>query len=48
MSEEDSKGGKMPRLTIMEEVLLLGLKDKQVCPAHIFFPSLHFSRCDME
>lgn len=30
MTEEDSKGGKMPRLTIMEEVLLLGLKDKQV------------------
>ena len=28
--EEDSKGGKLPRLTIMEEVLLLGLKDKQV------------------
>jgi len=29
MTEEDGKGGKMPRLTIMEEVLLLGLKDKQ-------------------
>ncbi len=29
--EEDAKqGGKAPRLTIMEEVLLLGLKDKQV------------------
>lgn len=27
---EDSQGGKMPRLTIMEEVLLLGLKDKHV------------------
>lgn len=27
---EDSRGGKMPRLTIMEEVLLLGLKDKHV------------------
>ncbi len=30
-SEEAKIGGKMPRLTIMEEVLLLGLKDKQVC-----------------
>lgn len=29
-SEEARIGGKMPRLTIMEEVLLLGLKDKQV------------------
>ena len=28
--EEARIGGKMPRLTIMEEVLLLGLKDKQV------------------
>ncbi|EIW74488.1 GPP34-domain-containing protein [Coniophora puteana RWD-64-598 SS2] len=27
--EEARAGGKMPRLTIMEEVLLLGLKDKQ-------------------
>ena len=25
-----SSGGRMPRLTLMEEVLLLGLKDKQV------------------
>lgn len=30
-SEEARIGGKMPRLTIMEEVLLLGIKDKQVC-----------------
>lgn len=30
-TEEAKIGGKMPRLTIMEEVLLLGLKDKQVC-----------------
>lgn len=30
MTEEDGRGGKMPKLTIMEEVLLLGLKDKQV------------------
>ena len=29
-SEEAKTGGKMPRLTIMEEVLLLGIKDKQV------------------
>ncbi|KAG2359584.1 hypothetical protein BDR07DRAFT_1414566 [Suillus spraguei] len=30
--QEDSRyGGRMPRLTIMEEVLLLGLKDKHVC-----------------
>lgn len=28
--DEVKAGGKMPRLTIMEEVLLLGLKDKQV------------------
>ena len=28
--EEARIGGKMPRLTIMEEVLLLGIKDKQV------------------
>jgi hypothetical protein len=32
VNEEDGKGGKLPRLTIMEEVLLLGLKDKQVRP----------------
>lgn len=41
MTEEDGKGGKMPRLTIMEEVLLLGLKDKQVRP--IRFRPLLFS-----
>lgn len=29
--DESRVGGKMPRLTIMEEVLLLGIKDKQVC-----------------
>jgi Golgi phosphoprotein 3 len=28
--EELKVGGKMPRLTLMEEVLLLGIKDKQV------------------
>ncbi len=32
--DEDARlGGKPPRLTIMEEVLLLGLKDKQVSPS---------------
>ena len=29
--EEARAGGKAPRLTLMEEVLLLGLKDQQVC-----------------
>lgn len=29
--EDARQGGKSPRLTIMEEVLLLGIKDKQVC-----------------
>lgn len=29
-SEDQKLGGRAPRLTIMEEVLLLGLKDKQV------------------
>jgi hypothetical protein len=38
--EEDSKGGKLPRLTIMEEVLLLGLKDKQVRPT--LYPPIFF------
>jgi Golgi phosphoprotein 3 len=28
--EELKVGGKVPRLTLMEEVLLLGIKDKQV------------------
>jgi golgi phosphoprotein 3 len=28
--EEAKTGGKLPKLTIMEEVLLLGIKDKQV------------------
>jgi golgi phosphoprotein 3 len=34
--EEDSKtGGRMPQLTLMEEVLLLGLKDRQASlPVH--------------
>lgn len=28
---ENRERGKLPKLTLMEEVLLLGLKDKQVC-----------------
>ena len=36
-SEEARTGGKMPRLTILEEVLLLGIKDKQV-KLFSFFP----------
>lgn len=38
-SEEARTGGKLPRLTIMEEVLLLGIKDKQVNP---FFSLLRY------
>jgi hypothetical protein len=30
LEERVEEGGKMPKLTIMEEVLLLGLKDRQV------------------
>lgn len=37
--EEARTGGKMPRLTIMEEVLLLGIKDKQVGPWLVSFIS---------
>ncbi len=29
---ESEERNKQPKLTLMEEVLLLGLKDKQVCP----------------
>lgn len=28
---ENKERNKMPKLTLMEEILLLGLKDKQVC-----------------
>ena len=42
--ESDSDVGKMPRLTIMEEVLLLGLKDKQVCSFIFSIGSLSDSR----
>lgn len=38
--EEARIGGKMPRLTIMEEVLLLGIKDKQVRSTPVVFTSL--------
>ena len=44
--ENGSMGGereRMPRLTVMEEVLLLGLKDKQVGPA-----AWSSSRCDVD
>lgn len=41
--EEARLGGKMPRLTIMEEVLLLGLKDKQVCLIISTLPFFHFA-----
>jgi Golgi phosphoprotein 3 len=38
-TEEARTGGKMPRLTIMEEVLLLGIKDKQVNLLFLSLPS---------
>ncbi len=41
-SDEAKMGGKMPKLTIMEEVLLLGLKDKQVRPPLVFIRSMLF------
>jgi golgi phosphoprotein 3 len=41
MTEADERGGKMPRLTIMEEVLLLGLKDKQVSCKFVRSKSQH-------
>lgn len=31
--QDDAESNKMPRLTLMEEVLLLGLKDKAVRPS---------------
>ena len=40
-SEEARTGGKLPRLTIMEEVLLLGIKDKQVNPFSFSLSSVH-------
>jgi Golgi phosphoprotein 3 len=32
---ESAERSKQPKLTMMEEVLLLGLKDKQVCDRHL-------------
>lgn len=34
--EQEQDGGKMPLLTLLDEVLLLGLKDKQVRLVHSF------------
>ena len=43
--EEDARqGGKAPRLTIMEEVLLLGLKDKQAS-LHLHLATVSCPRC---
>jgi hypothetical protein len=46
LSDEAREGGKMPRLTIMEEVLLIGLKDRAVrsCIAFVLFHSTRRSR----
>lgn len=35
-NDDAAEGGKVPKLTILEEVLLLGLKDKQVCAVFLF------------
>ena len=35
--EDMRNGGKLPKLTIMEEVLLLGLKDRQVGLSYLLF-----------
>lgn len=45
LADEAREGGKMPRLTIMEEVLLLGLKDRAVrsCIALCFRGHLFYS-----
>lgn len=37
---ESAERSKQPKLTLMEEVLLLGLKDKQVCREPFFFFTL--------
>jgi hypothetical protein len=46
-NEDQKQGGRIPRLTLMEEVLLLGLKDKQVNPLSFLFGgfSLGLRRC---
>ena len=33
---ESAERSKQPKLTLMEEILLMGLKDKQVCMAEIW------------
>jgi hypothetical protein len=43
--EEARIGGKMPRLTIMEEVLLLGIKDKQVSCIRPFLSPFKSHNC---
>lgn len=40
---ESAERSKQPRLTLMEEVLLLGLKDKQVCQNLFLFSFLSVS-----
>lgn len=37
---ENEERSKQPKLTLMEDILLLGLKDKQVRPSIIVFPLL--------
>ena len=38
LMETEQDGGKMPTLTLLEEVLLLGLKDKQVSAQSVLAP----------
>lgn len=40
---ESEERNKQPKLTLMEEVLLLGLKDKQVCRVSGAVPSIWLS-----
>jgi Golgi phosphoprotein 3 len=40
-NEDKKQGGRTPKLTIMEEVLLLGLKDKQVNFFSFLFKRFH-------
>lgn len=44
--QDDAESNKMPRLTLMEEVLLLGLKDKAVCLYLIFASKLELMNRD--
>lgn len=41
---ESEERNKQPKLTLMEEVLLMGLKDKQVCLSLIFRPIERWNR----